>query len=150
MPGYRGHLLGGALAAGIMVVVLAGMQLYPGDYPMIFSLCGMVLLGALFPDIDTDSKGQTLFYSLLVGADLWLIYQQLYVQAAWVGLLALIPVAGRHRGWVHTWWAMLVLPSPILLLPAHFWGIPWERSLPFYLTFVLGYFSHLLLDRKFF
>jgi membrane-bound metal-dependent hydrolase YbcI (DUF457 family) len=64
--------------------------------------------------------------------------------------LALIPVAGRHRGWVHTWWAMLVLPSPILLLPAHFWGIPWERSLPFYLTFVLGYFSHLLLDRKFF
>lgn len=150
MPGYKGHLLGGAFVGGTMLVVIAGAGLYSGEYPMLAALFALVLLGALFPDIDTNSKGQTLFYSLLLLLDGWLIYRKMYIYAAWVGLLALIPVAGRHRGWVHSWWAMLVLPSPILGVPLLFMDTPWEQSLPFYLAFVLGYFSHLLLDRTLF
>ncbi|MGE4292857.1 MAG: metal-dependent hydrolase [Desulfovibrio sp.] len=150
MPGYKGHLLGGVLVAATSVVVLVALRLYTDDYPLLFSLGGVLLFGALFPDIDTDSKGQGLFYTALVAVDGWLIYRAQYMHAAWLGLLALIPLVGRHRGWIHTWWAMLLLPLPILLLPVALWQIELERSLPFYLAFVLGYFSHLLLDRELF
>lgn len=150
MPGYKGHLLGGLFMAATYVVILAAVRLFTDDYSMLFSLCGVVLLGALFPDIDTDSKGQTLFYSALVAVDVWLIYQELYLYAAWLGLLSLVPIVGRHRGWVHTWWAMFVLPSPILLLPFALWQTAWEQTMPFYIAFVLGYLSHLLLDRELF
>lgn len=150
MPGYKGHLLGGLLMAAIGVMALIALRLYTDDYGLIGSLAGVVLLGALFPDIDTDSKGQTLFYSALVVLDGWLIYKGLYLYAAWLGLLALIPIVGQHRGWVHTWWAMLLLPSPILLVPLALWGTPWQQTVPFYTAFVLGYLSHLLLDRELF
>jgi hypothetical protein len=34
-------------------------------------------------------------------------------------------------------------------LPAFFYGFSIETLLPFYIAAVVGYFSHLLLDRKF-
>jgi hypothetical protein len=37
-------------------------------------LMSFFLLGALFPDVDTDSKGQNLFYGLLIVVDGTLIY----------------------------------------------------------------------------
>jgi membrane-bound metal-dependent hydrolase YbcI (DUF457 family) len=150
MPGYKGHLLGGALVAATSLVILAALRLYTDDYALLVSLGGLVLLGALFPDIDTDSTGQTLFYASLAALDGWLIYRAQYYHAAWLGLLALVPVVGRHRGWIHTWWAMLLLPTPILLLPVFLWQVEWDRALPYYCAFVLGYFSHLLLDRELF
>lgn len=150
MPGYKGHLLGGLLVAATAFVFLVALRLYTDDWTLLASLGGVVLLGALFPDIDTDSKGQTLFYTALLGVDAWLVYRRLYLHAAWLGLLALIPVLGRHRGWIHTWWAMLLLPLPIVFLPLILWQVDWERSLPYYVAFVLGYFSHLLLDRELF
>jgi energy-converting hydrogenase Eha subunit A len=107
------------------------------------------VLGALFPDTDTDSKGQNLFYAALAVLDLALIIQRFYQWAAFLGFCSLLPAIGRHRGWTHTWWAMLIAPSPIVLLPLLLINAPVLVSLPLYAAAVLGYFSHLLLDRKF-
>ncbi len=147
MPGYKGHIAGGAFF-GVMGIVGAVLLGYLAKDPVhLAGLLGFCLLGALFPDVDTDSKGQNLFYSLLIVVDAGLIYLKMYVWAAWLGLFAMLPALGHHRGWTHTWWAMLVVPLPIVLIPAVLIGSqPIEPFFRFYLAFVLGYFSHLLLD----
>lgn len=70
--------------------------------------------------------------------------------SAWLGLFAMLPALGAHRGWTHTWWAMLLVPLPILAMPAmliDFRAV--QTFLPFYGAFAGGFFSHLLLDGEF-
>ena len=113
-------------------------------YPIsLFALC---LMFGLWPDVDTNSKGQNLFYTLFFIADIVLIATKHFEEAAYLGLFALLPALGKHRGWTHTWWAMLLIPSPLVILP---WVLMPERplaGLPFYGAAVVGYFSHLVLD----
>ncbi len=150
MPGYKGHLAGGLFFGimGIVGAVLIGWLVF--EPLMAAGLVGFCLLGALFPDVDTDSKGQNLYYSVFAMVDLGLILQKQYMWAAWLGFCAMLPAIGSHRGWTHTWWAMLVVPLPILALPAFLSGIESVyQFLPFYVAFSTGYFSHLLLDGEF-
>ncbi len=151
MPGYKGHLAGGLLVGGLAI----GAAMITGRIahaPLHFTgLMGFCLLGALFPDVDTDSKGQNLFYAVLILLDGTLIFEQYYRWAAWLGLCAMLPALGHHRGWTHTWWAMVLVGTPIIFIPALFFNAGnLAASLPFYAAFSLGYFSHLLMDRKFF
>lgn len=150
MPDYRGHLAGGLFfgVMGLVGAVLLGWMAF--DPLMAAGLVGFCLLGALFPDVDTNSKGQNLYYAVFVVMDLALIMRGLYVWAAWFGLFSMLPAVGSHRGWTHTWWAMLLVPTPILAIPLIMRA---ENAvmvfLPFYAAFATGYFSHLILDGKF-
>ena len=150
MPGYKGHLAGGLFFAvmGMVGAVLLGwLTLNP---LLAAGLTGFCLLGALFPDVDTDSKGQNLFYAVFAAVDLGLILGKFYMWAAWLGFFAMLPAIDSHRGWTHTWWAMLLVPLPILGVPLLVQGAESLRVfLPFYLAFCAGYFSHLLLDGEF-
>jgi len=149
MPGYKAHLAGGTLFGGGCLATLAWFGIYrPGPHTAI-TLVVIALLGALFPDTDTDSKGQNLFYGCLVILDVALMIEGQYKWAAIVGFCAMLPAIGHHRGWTHTWWAMLLTPLPIIILPSIFYRVSPADVLPFYLAAVLGYFSHLVLDRKF-
>ena len=153
MPGYKEHLSGGMAigALGISAAVLLGYLAV--DVLQLAGLWGVCLLGALFPDIDTDSKGQNLFYTGLIVIDAFLIYHSCYRWAAWLGLMAMLPALGHHRGWTHTWWAMLVVPLPIVIIPYMLFNdqnVSVLLSEKYYAAFALGYFSHLLMDRKFF
>ncbi len=153
MPGYKVHITGSAVAGGaaIAAAMALGYSHWTGATPLqLGGLLGFCILGGLFPDVDTDSKGQNFFYGLLIIVDVALIYHHYYRWAAWLGLLAMLPAIGHHRGWTHTWWAMLVVGSPIIVIPMALLGPNQVSSfLPFYVAFTLGYFSHLLLDRKF-
>ncbi len=149
MPGYRGHVAGGAVLWGGCFAGALWLGL-PQPSPETAVVLGVAaLMGALFPDTDTDSRGQNLFYLILVLLDIAFMIKGLYRWAAVLGFCAMLPALGRHRGWTHTWWAMLLVPLPVLLLPVVFYGQSLERLLPFYLSVVVGYFSHLLLDRTF-
>lgn len=150
MPGYKGHLAGGLFFAvmGLVGAVLLGWLVL--DSLIASGLIGFCLLGALFPDVDTDSKGQNLFYAVFAAVDLGLITQQHYIWAAWLGFFAMLPAIGSHRGWTHTWWAMLLVPVPILAVPGVVMGGEFVVNfVPFYVAFATGYFSHLLLDGEF-
>ncbi len=149
MPGYRVHLLGGigATAVGIGVAIYKGGIAF--SVPQIVSLLAIGSLASLFPDVDTDSKGQNIFYFLLASLDIALMIKRYYKWAAILGFMAMLPALGRHRGWTHTLWAMVLVPSPLLVLPLLFYKISLSTMLPYYLAAVIGYFSHLLLDRKF-
>lgn len=150
MPGYKGHLAGGVFFAvmGLVGAVMLGYIIFE---PLLAAgLTGFCLLGALFPDVDTDSKGQNLYYSVFAAIDLGLILNKHYFWAAWLGFFAMLPAIGSHRGWTHTWWAMLLVPAPILGMPLILRGVEGVPTfLPFYIAFCAGYFSHLLLDGEF-
>lgn len=113
------------------------------------ALAATCLLASLFPDVDTSSKGRPVFYSMLAVLDLVLIVNEEYKWAAIVGLVAMLPALGNHRGWTHTWWAMLAVPLVLLAVPFVLFEFSWQRLAPFYAAAVLGYFSHLALDRQF-
>ena len=110
----------------------------------------IALLFAMFPDVDTNSKGQNIFYGMILVADIFFLAIKEYKIAAIIGFLALLPIVGKHRGWTHTIWAMIAVPLPLIILPCYVLGFDLKASLPYYLAAVSGYFSHLLLDRKFF
>jgi hypothetical protein len=151
MPGYKGHVSGGLVAGCLAVgaLVIAGRFTCTPLY--LAGWIGFCLLGALFPDVDTDSKGQNLFYGVLIVVEGALIYRHQYRWGAWLGLCSMLPALGHHRGWTHTWWAMLLVGLPILFVPGIFFdGVDLGTFLPFYIAFTMGYFSHLLMDRKFF
>ena len=147
MPGYKAHLFGGAVAGAL---ALGGLWLagHVPDIPQMALLFSLLLLGALFPDVDTDSKGQHLFYLNLAVLDLVLIIRGQYKWAAVLGFAAMFPAIGPHRGWTHTWWAMLIVPLPVLALPVWIYEIAPSALIPYYIAVVVGYGSHLLLDGK--
>ncbi len=150
MAGYQGHLAGGLILGGGLMALAVWLGFFPEDYPALAGLMGFCLAGALFPDIDTKSKGQYLFYAALLALDVGLLWRRQYQWAAWLGLVAIIPGVTPHRGWTHSVWAMFLVPLPLLAIPAWLYGEPHLDYLPYYLACVAGYFSHLLLDGMFF
>lgn len=146
MPGFKTHIAGAVAVTGAAVAATSWLGFYRPGVETMLALGVLAVLGGLFPDVDTDSKGRRLFYGLAVVADAVLILRQQYRQAALLGFFALLPAIDGHRGWTHSWWAALLVPSPILLAPVFLLHQPWPALLPYYLACVLGYFSHLLLD----
>ncbi|HYH75277.1 MAG TPA: metal-dependent hydrolase [Candidatus Saccharimonadales bacterium] len=154
MAGYKGHIGGGivlgAAYAGVLTFVpfehfveMAGVL---HNWQALAAVLVLAVLFALFPDIDTNSKGQNIFYGLALAADIALIWSGNIQAAAYLGLIAMLPIVGKHRGWTHSKIAMLLVPLPILLVPYLYNDrILWASTL-FYGAAVVGYFSHLLLD----
>lgn len=155
MAGYKGHISG---AIFFFIPYLGGLfYLYSVDaayarftqvelvaYPL--ALFGLCLMFGLWPDVDTNSVGQNIFYTIFFLIDTVLIATRHFEEAAYLGLFAILPVLGKHRGWTHTWWAMLLIPSPFLILPMLFFPERPLAGLPFYGAAVVGYLSHLFMD----
>jgi len=146
MPGYKMHMAGATAVTGVAVAATSWFGIYRPGFETAICLCLFSILGGLFPDVDTDSKGRRIFYGAAMLVDAFLIYRQQYRYAAILGFCALLPAIGSHRGWTHTWWAGLLIPCSVLVAPMVLLGLPWKPFIPYYLATVLGYFSHLLLD----
>ncbi|HEY9712463.1 MAG TPA: metal-dependent hydrolase [Chroococcales cyanobacterium] len=154
MAGYKGHLVGAAASNAVYVGALKTvhsqwLQQNAGllsDWQLIVGLFVIAMLFGLWPDVDTNSKGQNIFFGLAFIADILLIVTGRVEAAAYLGLLAMTPIIGKHRGWTHSKLAMILVPLPIVIVPY------WHRSdlltvsILLYGAAVVGYFSHLLLD----
>lgn len=146
MPGYRTHTFGGLIAAAGTLSGLSFLGWYTPDLFTAAMLTTTAMLSALLPDVDTDSKGQHLFYGALLVVDAGLIYLERFRWAAVLGFVAMLPAASRHRGFMHRWWAMVVVPAVVAAAPVVALDLGWEAVGPYYGAAVLGYGSHLVLD----
>jgi membrane-bound metal-dependent hydrolase YbcI (DUF457 family) len=157
MAGYKGHItgaivLGGAytgaleLAARHQLVATSGLTLE--DWQLLAGLFVITVLFGLFPDVDTNSKGQHVFYALAAATDVLLIASGRLEAAAYLGLLAMAPAFSKHRGWTHSFLAMALVPAPIILAAYLYRPAALPTALILYGAAVVGYFSHLLLDGK--
>lgn len=157
MAGYKGHVVGAVICTGIFIggVALASS----GEVPYLAkdllggwqSMVGLMVVGILFglwPDVDTNSVGQNIFFGLAFVADVLLIATGRMEAAAYLGLLAMTPIVGHHRGWTHSFPAMALVPLPIVLVPYLHDHAVLPITLVVYGAAVVGYFSHLLLDGK--
>lgn len=156
MPGYKGHTVGAVAAAGGYIATLRIVnedllqdtaQLL-SDWQFLVGLMVLSVLFGLWPDVDTNSKGQNIFYGLAFVADIALIVTGRVEAAAFLGLLAMTPIIGKHRGWTHTILAMILVPAPLLIVPYLYRPEILQIALVLYGAAVAGYFSHLLLDGK--
>ena len=154
MANYKGHIAGG-LIAGVTVAIT--ISVFPSEqlarstgliheWQFLASILIISMLFGLFPDVDTNSKAQDIFFGIVFPLDILLIWQGYIEAAAFLGLVAMLPIIGHHRGWTHKKWAMFVVPLPILLIPYLYNDKIILASAIYYSVAVAGYFSHLLLD----
>jgi membrane-bound metal-dependent hydrolase YbcI (DUF457 family) len=154
MANWKGHvvggvLLGGSYAIGVSFAPIEHFAEMAGLLQNWQALAGVLVVSvlfALFPDIDTNSKGQNIFFGLALVTDILLIYNGYIQAAAYLGLIAMLPVVGKHRGWTHSKLAMVLVPLPIVVVPYLHNDSILPISLIFYGAAVAGYFSHLLFD----
>jgi len=143
MPGYKGHLAGGLITGGILLYAV--QELNPTPLTALEWL-SFALAGSLFPDIDIKSKGQKLFYPILLGILVLLFYNGHIELVALLAVLGLVPMMVRHRGVFHRLWFVIIFPLFVasvgaLLMP--------ECMRIFFLDtlfFIAGAISHLWLD----
>jgi hypothetical protein len=154
MANYRGHI-GGALV--VCVGYVAAVLLIPtqwsdktggilSNWQFVAAIFIVAMLFGLWPDIDTNSKAQDLFFGIAFISDIALIASGRLEAAAYLGLLAMTPIVSKHRGWTHRKITMVLIPLPIILVPWLYQSDILVPSILFYGAAVSGYFSHLLLD----
>ena len=186
MSMFREHWLGGLIAYSVFFIVsmivtvsVSILNGSPFDWnptismdPLGILACFTIaLLFGLFPDVDIKSKSQKIFYSLLFVLNLSLIlFFQRYLEAAILGLFAMLPILSKHRGWTHSRITMILLPGLFLVIPLYIeyssYGVAWKElpelfdslveyenldetfrsGLAFYVAGLIGYASHLFLD----
>lgn len=145
MPGYRGHIVGGA--ATFCIVALVVSKFYPPTLITALQWFLLTIVGALFPDVDIKSKGQGIFYRVILLCLILLYLQKNWYLFAATSFMAMLPVLVRHRGLFHNIWFVIVVPFGL----AYFM----VGSFPQYKTILLldatffaaGAVSHIILDR---
>lgn len=144
MPSYRGHLVGGLITYVGILQLLKNMHL--SGFMIVQGLL-FCLLGALFPDIDVKSKGQKVFYSMLLVLLLWLLYKKMYCLFAIMSLLGIIPILVRHRGIFHHIWFLFSMAVIFTLIIKNWCGSFEKMMLYNCWFFFAGTVSHVVLDR---
>ncbi len=146
MPGYKSHITAALFFCGLL-------YLFPFWLPMsIWEKAGCVALAVFFglwPDVDIKSKGQTVFLIGFVILDTVLILRHEYEKAAYLGLIIVLPIVGRHRGWTHSVGGMLLVTGGLYIAAIQYSGLSPMALLPYFIAALLGYVSHLILDRFF-
>lgn len=154
MANYKGHITGGVLLntayiVGINIINTNTIEKTNGilsNWQFIVGLYVIAVLFALWPDVDTNSKGQDIFYGIGFVADILLIAAGRFEAAAYLGFFGMIPIIGHHRGWTHSKIAMILIPLPVVIVPYINNSNILSTTLLIYGSAVVGYFSHLLFD----
>ena len=154
MANWKGHLVGGVLAGTVVALGASHLPIEQlaeathllNDWQPLAALFVIAMLFALFPDVDTNSKAQDIFFGIAFVIDILLLIGGNIQAAAYLGFIAMLPIISHHRGWTHSKLAMVIVPLPILIVPYLYDDSNLAIGLLFYLAAVTGYFSHLLFD----
>lgn len=143
VPGYRVHLIGGFTAYVFLLYFMQALK--PTPLTMIEWL-SLSLIGSLFPDVDTKSRGQLWFFRFIVVILLAFVVHKRFVIAVMISLASCVPLLVRHRGLFHRPWFMISIPFVGVFIISLY--MPHYASLCYYdaLFFVVGALSHLWLD----
>jgi len=148
MASGKGHILGGLVFLWLFLTILANFFFVPSAMEIII-FTAIAVMFSLWPDVDIKSIGQKVFYTIFFVTDAILVfYFQDYKTAAFFGLLIILPILAKHRGWTHSRLTAVLLPTPLLLVPMYVFEGSLAQGIPYYFAAVTGYFSHLFFDKK--
>jgi len=149
VSGYKEHTLAGSIVFVVFLLILLPFFKFELSWEQILLCYFLCLVYALWPDVDTNGVAQKLFYGVFLITDIVLILMEYYEYAAVFGLVAMLPIVGKHRGWTHSIFAMLTVPGIVLAAPMLIEKEVTWAGFPYYVASVAGYLSHLIMDRKF-
>jgi len=143
MPGYKGHMAGGVFFFILALMILLPVAVAPLTLLEWFFFA---ILGSLFPDVDTKSKGQRVFYGIFFLAAAFLLVNHRFKMLAWLSIVSLLPLLVNHRGLFHRLWFLIMLTGGsayafYVFCPHACHRILWDAGF-----FLLGILSHLWLD----
>ncbi|RMH71277.1 MAG: hypothetical protein D6675_06915 [Gemmatimonadetes bacterium] len=156
MGGFKAHSRAGVLWFGLALIPIGAWYYYRfgtdlnsilhqmWQLPVCFICC---YLGALFPDVDITSTSQKVIYSIVLVLDITLIVLHYYEIAAWIGVGILVISLLKHRGFTHRLSTAFLIPLPLLVVPILLTENIHEIGVPYYAAAVVGYLSHLWVDR---
>lgn len=148
MPGYKTHLSFGFLTFLGLVYILITKVVFTLPFPIILLGALSCLLGSIFPDIDTTSKMQRVFYIFSAFFILFSLFTGnlvLFLSFSSISVLLLIL---KHRTITHNFF---FLSGISLILPffAHFTSKSptfLRNTVITAISFGIGAFSHIFLD----
>lgn len=144
MPSYRGHLIGGVVTYVMMLQLIKHVD--PSVHIVVQGLL-FCLLGSLFPDIDVKSKGQKIFYILLLVFLCYCLLVRRWDLFVVLSLLGITPLLARHRGLFHEVWFLLCLTLGIIVCLKSCSKQCDALLLANSSFFFMGCLSHVVLDR---
>ena len=148
MSSGKGHIVGGFVFLWLFLTVLSNYFFVPSAMEIVI-FAAIAIMFALWPDVDIKSIGQKLFYSIFFITDVVLIFYFKELEtAAYFGMLIILPILAKHRGWTHWRSTAILLPVPLMLAPMYMYGGTLLEGAPYYCAAVTGYFSHLFFDKK--
>jgi membrane-bound metal-dependent hydrolase YbcI (DUF457 family) len=145
VPSYREHIGIGFCVFVVSYVLLCRQLMYSSLQWAELGLC--ILLGSLFPDIDTKSKGQQLVYALSIILIVTLVLQKKVFAASLIALCCLLPLVTKHRGLFHDPWFLTLSINSMSVVALLRFPHQTSRIMADTLFFFLGVISHLVLDR---
>ena len=144
MASYRGHAIGALLMFLPLGLWCAAIR---WSIPSLLVAFLAMMVGAFFPDIDTASRGRTLFLLLIFMAAVFCIFTGRYVTALVIALSGLFLVVGvRHRGIFHNLYFLLLLTGLGLLFGYHWFPGQLRILLVGGAFLAYGCWSHLVFD----
>lgn len=146
MPGYKAHITAGAVSCFILIYAVSVLVHICPTFLQFMGCFACAILGSIFPDIDTTSKAQRLFFLfsslVLLGSIVfraWFIFFNFSFITVIVTLL-------KHRTITHNVYFLFTLSILLILFSALvFNGISTGAVLSA-LGFAVGALSHILLD----
>jgi hypothetical protein len=146
MPGYKGHLVGGTVAFGLLFFGLVGVIIAQPSMLTASEWLLFTLAGSLFPDIDIKSKGQKYFYYVIFLVFIILAAHQRFEMLTCFSFITITPMLVRHRGIFHNPWFVIGLPLILWIVVSAAMPKVSERFFFDMLFFMIGALSHLWLD----
>jgi len=149
MPSYKVHIPAGFITFILLYIIQQKLGVAPNTFQNVAAILLSSTVGSIFPDIDTTSIMQRLFFlSILVIAPVF-IFQNNYLMLAITAAVCIIILIIPHRSITHK--PKWVIPFAALVCGAlalikHIDSmLLWQC----WLYFIAAFLSHWLLDRYF-
>lgn len=148
MPGYKTHLSFGLLTfLGLLYILLAKSILVLSFKMAILGTCAC-LLGSIFPDIDTTSKMQKIFYIFATLFIFYTLFTGNFIIFLSLSLISMVILLLKHRTITHNFLFILGI-SCIFPMLAYFTNkntIFIEQTILVSASFAIGALFHVFLD----
>ena len=146
MPGYKAHIAVGSAACLFLIYIISTLAHFRPTFLQFIGCFVCAVMGSIFPDIDTTSKAQRLFFIFSSIVLLTAIVLQAWFIFFNFSLISVIVMLLKHRTITHNAFFLFTLSIlPILFSLLFLHGISTTVLLSA-LGFAVGAFSHLLLD----
>lgn len=144
MPNYKKHLVGGFATYTTLLFLLKSVNPTLTSAIQWLVIC---LLGSLFPDVDTKSKIQKIFYTGFLILLFFLISINKFKLALFLSVISLSPLVVNHRGIFHKAWFIIFITIAFVFFSVEIklFHSTSEITIPA-LFFTAGALSHIILD----